>query len=175
MSFPSFSAGEVLTAADMNALGLWLVSTTTVGTGVATVSVNNCFSANYNSYRVVWQSITASTGSNFNLQLNGITGNVYSAGGSFTTYGSATLNGFGPAASSAWIVGPANTFTAGSIDIYNPFNTLNKGFTGGGTSNSSQYAFNGYANSTTSATGFSMIPSVGTITGGTIRVYGYRN
>ena len=44
---PTFSSGSVLTAAQMNAVGLWLVKTQTVGTAVSSVSVTDVFSSNY--------------------------------------------------------------------------------------------------------------------------------
>ncbi len=47
MTYPSFSAGDILTAADMNAVGLWLVKTQTVGTAVASVTVTDAFSSTY--------------------------------------------------------------------------------------------------------------------------------
>ena len=63
---PAFSAGAVLTAAQMNAVGLWLVTPTSVaGTGVSlsgatvsysaatTVSVNGCFTTDFKQYRIV--------------------------------------------------------------------------------------------------------------------------
>jgi hypothetical protein len=61
MGFPSFNAGEVLTAADMNAVGLWKVTTATV-TAQPTLTVDNCFSANYANYRVI-------------VRLNGVSNN----------------------------------------------------------------------------------------------------
>jgi hypothetical protein len=36
---PDFSSGAVLTAAQMNSVGLWLVKTQTVGTAVSSVAV----------------------------------------------------------------------------------------------------------------------------------------
>ena len=176
MPVPDFSPGEVLTAAAMDSIGLWLVSTTTVGTGVSSVVVNNCFSANYVNYRIVWNGIVHTSGANLQIQLSGITGNSYLTGGSFTSYGSATLTGFGPAATTSWVVGSAGAVNSlGSIDVMAPFLTTAKGFGGFGTGTTAQYTFNGACTSTSSATGFTLSVNAGTVTGGTIRVYGYRN
>jgi len=47
MTYPSFTSGDILTAADMNAVGLWLVKTQTVGTAVSSVQVTGAFSSTY--------------------------------------------------------------------------------------------------------------------------------
>jgi len=39
MTFPVFASGDVLNASDMNGVGLWLVKTQAVGSGVASVTV----------------------------------------------------------------------------------------------------------------------------------------
>ena len=53
MTYPSFSAGEVFRAQDANAVGLWLVKSQTIGTGVSSVTVTDAFSADYDSYKIV--------------------------------------------------------------------------------------------------------------------------
>lgn len=176
MPVPDFSPGEVLTAAAMDSIGLWLISTTTVGTGVSTVSVNNVFSSNYTNYRIVWANINASTGGNLNFQFSNITGSSYLTGGSFTSYASATLTGFGPAAATTWLVGSLGTTGSfGSMDVLAPQTATTKAFVGASTSSGSQYSFNGFCTSTTQAVSFVLSVAGATLTGGTIRVYGYRN
>jgi len=58
MSFPSFSAGEVLTAADMNAVGLWRVGGGALS-GSTTV-FQSVFTDNYTNYRIIIDSPTLS-------------------------------------------------------------------------------------------------------------------
>jgi hypothetical protein len=193
MTFPSFASGEVLTAADMNAVGLWRVTgctvtsaggtaatasngVITIGTNNTSVTVANAFSADYDNYKIVISDVAGSTAANMTFQFSGITGSVYFASGTFFTFGSATVSGFGPAAATSWVIGPSNTLTSNWIaDVISPFASRRKTFMGKGVGDLSSYEFNGYANSTTSATGFVIAPSAGTITGGKIRVYGYRN
>jgi hypothetical protein len=177
MTFPSFSVGETLRSADMNAVGLWLVKTVTVGAGVSTVPVNDAFSGDFTNYRIVWSNINSNTGANLLFQFSNITGSSYLTGGSFTTFGSATLTGLGPAAATTWIVGSAGTTGSfGSIDLYAPQKATTKSFVGAGTSAGSQYSFNGFCTSTTQAVSFVLSSTGGvSFTGGTVRVYGYRD
>jgi hypothetical protein len=176
MTFPSFSVGEVLRAQDMNAVGLWLVKTVTVGTGVSSVPVTSCFSADYDNYKVILSDVVGSTGANMLFQFSGITSSVYQSSGVFFSFGSSTVSGFGNPAEASWIVAPTNTTTSNfSADIISPFASRRKSFIGAGVGNSSNYQLNGICSSTSSTTGFTISASAGTLTGGTIRVYGYRN
>jgi hypothetical protein len=50
MTFPSFSVGEVLTASDMNAVGLWLLETKTVTASAGPIQFDNKFTTNYDTY-----------------------------------------------------------------------------------------------------------------------------
>ena len=58
MSFPSFSAGEVLTAADMNAVGLWKIAEGTLS-GTAT-NFANVFSSTYDNYVITLSAVSFS-------------------------------------------------------------------------------------------------------------------
>lgn len=147
----------------------------TIGSAVASVTVNGVFSSTYENYRILWSGMSANTASDLTLQLSGIPNSVYTTGGSFTTFVSATLTGYGPAATSRWAIGPSNAGANGSCDLYGPFATRTKGITSLGLNAQSQYSFNGYCSSTTSASGFVLAPTAGTLTGGTVRIYGYNN
>ena len=176
MPVPDFSPGEVLTAAAMDSIGLWLVKTQTIGTAVPSVVVTDAFSANYHNYRIVLTDVVGSVTANLLFNFSGITSSTYFSSGTFFTYGSTVVNGFGPAASTSWIVAPSNTGTSNwTADVISPFATRRKTFMGKGVGDASNYEFNGVCTSTSSATGFVITPNAGTITGGTIRVYGYRN
>ena len=91
------------------------------------------------------------------------------------TYGSATVSGYGPAATTSWLVGFfGQNNTAISLDVYSPNLTKQSGFTGL-SANTYNYSFTGQDTSTAASTGFTLTIAAGTMTGGTIRVYGYRN
>ena len=94
MTYPTFTAGEVLRAADMNAVGLWRTTPTVSGTGVSiskgtitataatTANVTNCFSSDYDFYKMVIRYQTSTTNDLFmqlrNGAVNAITNYNYS-------------------------------------------------------------------------------------------------
>ena len=177
MPVPDFSPGEVLTAAAMDSISGWLVKTQTVGTAVSSVTVTGAFSADYDNYFVTVTGGVASTTINLNLTL-GATATGYYYGGVFTPYSgvSSLLQGNNAA---FWLAGVGNTNTLGAqFTVLNPFNTKNTFYSApyfGPTTTSGGSSLAGFLNNTTSYTAFTLTTSSGTMTGGTIRVYGYRN
>jgi hypothetical protein len=175
MGFPSFSAGEVLTAADMNAVGLWLVKTQTIGAGVSSVVVSNAFSATYDNYLITVSGGTGTASAEFRFRLGAATSG-YRYSFLYTTYNN-TPAAVGTAAGSfIEYVGQATTSSLGAyITLQNPFLTEHTFVQGPcGTETFAGFT-SGYLANTTSYSEFTLIIPVGTITGGTIRVYGYRN
>lgn len=177
MPVPDFSPGEVLTASAMDSIGLWLISTTTIGTGVTSVPVNNCFSSNYKKYRIIIENSDTNGAGNHTIQLQGITtNNYYVAGHTYAWTVSATA--YTPAPQTAFTVSfntASGSPTQIVLDIANPNLALRKfGFVTSSGGNGS-CAFNMLSLSTSTATGFDLAKSGNTMTGGTIRVYGYRN
>ena len=62
MSFPSFTTGEVLTAADMNAVGMWLIKTATVTNAADSGTTwDNVFTSDYSTYVLHIASMNAHT------------------------------------------------------------------------------------------------------------------
>ena len=190
MPVPDFSPGEVLTAAAMDQVGLWKVTAATV-TAQTTLTVDNCFSANYENYRVL-------------ISMNGVSNNnilslrfLDSAGSPLTTnyqaggYGqdfTAGTTAFGGAFSSTTLqqIGYLPNSTshgpmAIQIDIQNPFTSgLRTGLNGlytGVASGTSFFggAFFGFRSSAETARGLTFLNSAGTNMTGTVRVYGYRD
>jgi hypothetical protein len=178
MPVPDFSPGEVLTAAAMDSIGLWLVKTQTVGTGVSSVVITNAFSADYANYRITWTGGTLSATTNVRMVLGAAATGYYSQ----TIYAAYSVSGGALANipdnnAVRWnYVGTGNTnFASVRMDLYNPQATTR-------TLMSTQYADgasggvgNGFLDNATSYTDFTLSPGSGTMTGGTIRVYGYRN
>jgi hypothetical protein len=179
MPVPDFSPGEVLTAAAMDSIGLWLVKTQTVGTTVAEVTVTSAFSADFDNYKVIWSGgitsgaadvacflgATAPANGYYQVQfaqnIGGAFGTQVVNNGTRWTYaGGGDANGamtnieiFQPFAAKRKFL-TAQNFTAGSFTVYST----------------------GYFDSTASFTSFTLAPGGGnTMTGGVVRVYGYRN
>ena len=180
MPVPVFAVGEVLTAANMNQIGLWLVKTVTIGPTVASVPVTDAFSADFDAYKVT---ITGGAGSAaaslLSLQLGATTSGYY-AGYNRVTYSSglASLAADNNAANfSRAGFSTTNTINA-TFELTQPFATKNTFFFAPFVAHeTTQIAGSGagFLNNSTSYTGFTIISGTGTLTGGTIRVYGYRS
>jgi len=177
MTYPVFASGDVYTAQDANAIGMWLVKSQAVGTGVTSVNVTSAFSADYDAYKIVARGVQSTgSGNSLQLQLNGLTTGYY-ANIIYTTWASASVVAATDNNTTLWSF--AGSWSSDGlvldVDIINPFlarpTTLNNG----------SYAshlggvINGKQTSSTSVTGFTITTSGGTMTGGSINVYGYRN
>jgi hypothetical protein len=184
MPLTTYTAGEVLTAASLNANlsfastngGLVLVSSTTVGTAVASVTVSNCFSATYLNYRVIYNGGLSSADNDLSLKIGSATAN-YNMTFAGTSYSANTFVGAGSQnASSFLFIGVSETVAGAfaNFDLFNPFATTHTRMVGGFPSGTSAAGFiAGILKDNTSHTGFTFTPASGTLTGGTIRVYGY--
>ena len=176
MTFPSFSAGEVLTATDMNSVGLWLVKSQTVGAGVGSVAITSCFNSDYRNYRVTFEGGTQSTNDNaMQLQFAATAGHYASMRyDPFNGVGAGTLPTFNQNFAYFGLSGTANQCTF-SMDVYAPNLAEWTKFNGMYTSNNFFGTGGGVYASTTQLTGFTIIFPGFTNTGGIVKVYGYRN
>jgi len=179
MGFPVFASGDVLNASDMNAVGSWLVKTQTVGSGVSSVTVTGAFSADYDNYRIIYDGGSHSTNAAINLQLGGTTSGYHFAY-IFNQYTAATpLGGATTTGSNFDSLGRGSTNGNNlSCDLFGPFLSKRTGCRYSGIDYfASGFNVNGtgFLNDTTSYTAFTLLTPSGTMTGGTIRVYGYRN
>jgi hypothetical protein len=169
--------GNLVTAMSASlAPGLVLVKTQAIGSGVTSVTVTDAFSSTYDNY-----SITVSggvgTGSEYlYVQLGSATSN-YRFSYVYGNLGS-TVNTAGTVAGSSFqYVGWANTsMLSAEIFIGNPFATkMTTCRAFAGKSGNEAGMFSGVQIDSTSFTSFVLGVGAGTMTGGTIRVYGYRN
>jgi hypothetical protein len=178
MPVPDFSPGEVLTAAAMDSIGLWLVKTQTIGTGVSSVTVSNAFSASYDNYLI---KISGGSGTQAGIRMTlGATATGYYSQTVYGLYTNNTVLGFGPGNSTSW--GNAGYSSSNGLslncDIFQPFATARTWMMSGNAgilTNEAFYRIGGFLDDATSYTAFTLAPASGTLTGGTIRVYGYRN
>lgn len=187
MSFPSFSVGDVLTAADMNAVGFWKINTTTVTSG-ANLTVDNVFTSTYTNYRLVFSEIVGSgvTGLNFfyraagsSIQLN----NYYGRRQDFT-YAAGVAGGASDAANTSHQISAimsGNTTSPASlvIDVFAPNkNNRNTSITAQGVdarTGGGLTIYSGFYNATTAMDGFVLNAGAQTFSNATVVVYGYRN
>jgi hypothetical protein len=181
MAIKTFTTGEVLTAADTNTYlansGLVFVKQQTVGSGVSSVTVSDAFNSTYENYEIIYTGGTQSTTQSLNLRLGTSNTNyfnvlIYAAwsGGAVSTVGNQNAND--------WVfMGYGNTTNAWlKVSLFQPFLAKNTFLS----SPHAQFSANvggynaGFLNDTTSHTEFTITPAGGTLTGGTISVYGYR-
>lgn len=156
--------------------------TITIGSGVSAVDLRGCFSALYDSYRVVWSNVACSSGSaaflykllvgttattagfygNTQYIVNGAAGGLTGANRSNTAYGEC-----------------GNTMTtyrnSGWLEIQQPFLATATMSSFSATDENYWRIGVDILRNSTSYDGFQFYPLAGTLTGGTIRVYGYRN
>ena len=182
---PDFVSGAVLTAAQMNAIGLWLVKSQTIGTAVSTVTVTNAFTSDFNAYRIVISNVTMSStavGTNFFIKMHDGTNPVntnYNYGLARIDLAATTVAGVAAALGTNGVVvgqGTGSLFST-TFDILLPNVAAHTLFMNIGFINASTgYAATctGMHQSATAYTAFQILPSTGTLTGGTINVYGYR-
>jgi hypothetical protein len=148
---------------------------------VSSVSIDNCFSADYSQYKIILDSsFTDSQALYTRLRASGTDNSTNNYADQFINADSTTISGNRRTAQSLWINFPFHMRTDKSIgisEILNPFQSTYTfafkadGEAASGTSIQLQiasYAFNG----TDSFDGFSLITHVGTMTG-TVYVYGY--
>jgi len=158
-----------------SASGLVLISTTTVGTTVGSVTVSNCFSATYLNYKIWYNGGLSSANNDLTMTIGSATANynMVFAGSSYTT---GTFLGAGSASAASFLYAGATETVGGAyanIELFNPFATANTRMFGASGASSSAGYLGGILKDTTSHTGFTFTPASGTLTGGTIRVYGY--
>jgi hypothetical protein len=179
MTYPTFNAGQILTSTEMNAVGLWLVKSQTIGTAVSSVTVTGAFSADYDNYKIVLSGGVGSTSSSLGLRLSASATGYY-GGLIYGSYSGTTVNFGGTFNGPSFAfagVGTTNSLT-GNIELLNPFATkttgINNPYVDSATAGAAGF-HSGFHNSATSHTAFTILVGSGTITGGTIKVYGYRN
>ena len=151
----------------------------TIGSAVSSVNVTGAFSSAYDVYKIIISGGVASGAPDLQLSLDGITTGYYSTL-TYQSFGSTTVVGAQVSNAARWSWTGAGT-TSGlnmNLELHSP--NLAKPKTASNFYNEMGIsATNGLSRqfnaSTTQATGFTITPSTGTLTGGTIRIYGYNN
>jgi hypothetical protein len=185
-SIIAYSVGDTYTQSQIGSLldakspvsttGLVLLNTTTIGSAVSSVTVSNVFSATYDAYKIV---VTGGSGGGGDLNFR-----IGNPGSGF--FGSLIIsNSTGGTPASAGTNNQANWNRVGFAhangirlyaEVINPFLAKNKYFTSfyHDDNNGTYGTFNGLQTGTASLTDFTITTTAGTMTGGTIKVYGYK-
>lgn len=182
MPAPVFTSGEILTAAQMNKIGLWHVKTVTGGNGAASLPVTDVFSADFIDYKIAITGGTIATAQNLRMRLGASATNYY-AGYVLLPYNSTGgVVGGGDNGGTYWTqigyIG-ATTGAEANMTITSPFESRRTGMIcqhGQFTTTAGQGGVTGagYHNSATSYTDFTIFTTTGNFTSDiTITVYGY--
>jgi hypothetical protein len=190
MPVPDFSPGEVLTAAAMDSIGLWLIETKTVTTA-GVLDFTSVFTANYSGYRLIFDYTQVTTAGALNFQFRDSTGVISTStylnnhAGQYESSGVATFAGFNyqrTPLTSAFICNCAvGSRAQGAFDIINPMNSAPATAMGQWTAVSVsatlaqvQIQANIAHNASVARTGLRLSTGAGTVTG-KFSLYGYRN
>jgi hypothetical protein len=181
MAVKTFTTGEVLTASDTNTYlansGLVYVKSQTVGTTVSSVTVSSAFSTTYDAYQVIWSGGGQSADTSINLVL-GSTVTGYYGNYTYATYSSTAVASLADNNGTKFqVVGGGDPYNGASamFILNNPFLSKQTYVTApGAVFSTSNGTYNGRLANATSYTAFTIAPTSGTMTGGTIVVYGFR-
>ena len=181
---PTFTAGQILTSSVMNDVstlgnyqGLFHIKTQTIGNAVSSVTVTGAFSADFDSYRIIVSGGAASSNAVSRMTLGASAAGYYSSI-QYASYAGAAATAAGNGIA-YWNLGYGSLEGLSvCIDIHKPFIAEETWFGGsfvGVSAGSVQGSVGGYHNLGLSYSAFTITAGAGTFTGGTIRVYGYRN
>jgi hypothetical protein len=159
--------------------GLTLITNQTLS-AVSSVSINDCFSATYRSYKIVLNANFSSGGQAINLRFRtGGTDNSNSSYNSILFY--SLFNGTGNSYQGGVVSGntstlgysaTASTRTGLAFEVFEPFATEYTNFFMENNTNTLTERGGGFFANTTSFDGFTLTPGGGTMTG-SLQVYGY--
>lgn len=180
MAIKTFTT-ETLTSSDVNTYlgnaGLVYITSATIGSAVSSVTVSSCFSSTYDHYRISVTQSGVSVSSQMRMTF-GSTSTGYYYGTPLSTMAGGAY-AFNSASNVAYIdLGSINSGWKNDFlfDVLSPNLVSVTKLNGFGYMNSATFGGvgNGFVDGTTQYTAFTMTPSAGTLTGGTITVYGYR-
>ena len=170
------STWVVLSTGRANPGGLDLIKTQTIGSAVSSVEVTDAFSSTYDNYLILVSGGVGSTNINLRLTL-GSTATGYSYAGFYAQYSSAGVVATNTNTATFFDVGYATSNAISSrIELESPNlakRTIIRAQATGSTTTWYRFDYAGFLDNATQYTAFTLTCSTGTITGGTISVYGY--
>ena len=152
-----------------------------IGTSNTSVIVANAFSSTYDNYLIqISNTVVSANQPNLGIQMTGTTSG-YNYAGLYNGYSVSTVTGDATFTATYFNIGACGNGTTGAgrismdVQVKSPNLPQATFFNASNASLSWNSVYNGMLNNTTQYTGFTIMLSSGSITGGTIRVYGYRN
>jgi hypothetical protein len=179
MAVKTFTS-EILTSSDTNTYlansGLVYVTSQTIGSGVASINVPSAFNSTYNAYKVIVAGGATSADAQLYLKL-GASATGYYAIKAFYVY--STAGGFAGSDNNAaqWTTVGFSINGQGmsaAIELQNPFLAKYTYMSASAAATTIGGAVTGVHQVATSYTDLTITASAGTMTGGTVTVYGYR-
>jgi hypothetical protein len=183
------TAWVIPNAPAQNPQGLELVTTTTcssggtasngvvtIGTSVSAVTVATAFSATYDNYRIVISGMIGPNNTQYGVRFAVDNSHRYAGWwmGFVGTSMTPAYSNAAPFIPVSWTSSSTNYNNYHSFDLFAPFlSVVPRVISPWVGSNHAGY-YGGLWADTTSQTGFSIVPDSGTLSGGTITVYGYR-
>ena len=147
----------------------------TIGSAVSSVAVAGAYNANYEAYKIIITGGVASATVDLGIINTGSTAS-YLYGYMVINYSTGVITSVNSAAGTSIpnIGSGSTTAIRANFDVLNPFLAKPTTFNANIASVANGGSSNGLHNVSTSYTGFTITPSSGTLTGGTIRIYGYK-
>lgn len=157
--------------------GLVLVKSQTVGTTVTSVDVTDAFNATYDNYLITYSGTCTNTGQVLQFRLGTTAQNGYYGSLLYGAYASSTEDSVNDNNTQLWthVAGGTGSRVNLNATITSPFLSTDTTFFSAYHDGANSGHKTGWLNNDNSYTSFQIVVSSGTITGGTIRVYGYRN
>ncbi len=175
MTYP-WAAGETLTAADLNSYaGLVFIKSQTIGSSVSSVTLSSVFSSSFENYKVVVAGVSSSTDLTLQVAFGGSSGHFSAL--SWLRYDGASgtiLVNDGAAIAVCYIV-PATGNCGAEFHVNRPNVSSYTEISGTGNGKGVSFFQGGTDFNVRSHTDLTLTTSTGTMSGGTVRVYGYNN
>ena len=189
---PVFTSGQILTAAQMNTVGMWLTNTTTFTaiSAASPLNIDGCFTSDFDNYRVEIEWIQNTSNGDFSLKFRDSGGAVstnyaFASAGSYANAGVLTFAGFNSSVNQTQTAGyvlgvVAGTRGVAAYDIFSPniareTNMMGQVSVDASSATLTRVQVSSFIrqNSASVFVGLQLFTTAGTATG-TIRVYGYR-
>jgi hypothetical protein len=166
---------ELITTATCSSGGTGSGGVIAIGLVQSSVTVANAFSSNYDNYKILIQNTSSSTLNGVRLQLASSTGSTYSTANMNIAYSSASVTPEVASNATQWSIGTGQGLTSITLDLISPFLATDSQVMAQSSCDTFVSWRSGRDSADLSSTGFVLSLTSGTITGGTIRIYGYRN